>query len=301
MSPALHPVLDQYSPDCGTPFYRCVMGDGTPSIHYGIYATPGQPMREAVDAATLRLLGIALAMSGGVMPHEVLDLGAGAGGPAHLVADRTGARVCCVDLCPHHAAENLALAGERGLEGRIETWTGSFDALPVAWSGRFDLVWSQEAICHARDKAAVFREARRALKPGGVFAFSDILLAEDAPPAEAAVFSDVNAVLCLATRAAHLRDLRQAGFADVEDDDWSAWLPENFRRMLDQLECHRGDLLACGVDPARIERFASSLRRRIAWPAGSVMRWGAFACRAPRESGMGQGEQQEGTHRDRLQ
>lgn len=136
MSPALHPVLDQYSPDCGTPFYRCVMGDGTPSIHYGIYATPGQSMREAVDAATLRLLGIALAMSSGVMPHEVLDLGAGAGGPAHLVADRTGARVCCVDLCPHHATENLALAGERGLAGRIETWTGSFDALPGAWAGR---------------------------------------------------------------------------------------------------------------------------------------------------------------------
>jgi ubiquinone/menaquinone biosynthesis C-methylase UbiE len=208
-------ILAQYSAEVGTAFYRTVMGDGVPVIHYGIYVEPSTSMQQATENATRRLLEIALRKSGIFPPKEIIDLGSGPGGSAHFLAKQTAATVTCVDLCPHHHRENETLAASLGLADRIRTWTGSFEIMPDDWAGKFDLAWSQEALCHASDKPAALREIRRVLRPGGVFVFSDILLSETAPPSEAEVFGKVNAVTKLSTAKDHLRDQTEDGFTET--------------------------------------------------------------------------------------
>lgn len=272
-------ILEQYSEEAGTAFYRTVMGDGAPVIHYGIYENHGTTMREATENATRRLLEIALRKLGTFPPKEIIDLGSGPGGSAHFLAKVTFATVTCVDICPHHNRENQTLAAALGLADRIRTWTGSFEKLPLEWSGKFDVAWSQEALCHADDKSAVLREIRRVLRPGGIFVFSDILLAANAPEEEADVFRGVNAVTKWSNTEEHLHDLAEAGFTEMEHIDWTPHLAENFRRMLIRIEDNRSFLMADGVPADLLDRFADSLRKRIAWAPGSVLEWGAFACR----------------------
>jgi sarcosine/dimethylglycine N-methyltransferase len=236
-------------------------------------------MREATESATRRLLGIALQRLCGSPPLEIIDFGSGPGGSAHLLACETGATVTCVDLCDHHNLENAAIAQAMGLAERIRTWTGSFERLPSGWSARFDLAWSQEALCHSRDKPAALREARRVVRPGGVLVFSDILLAENAPADKARVFSEVNAVTEWTTAEGYLHELAKAGFDGIVHHDWTPHLKENFQMMRLQIARHRDSLLAEGVLPELIERFTASLDERISWAPGEVLQWGVFSCR----------------------
>lgn len=269
-------ILTQYSAVVGTVFYRTVMGDGAPVIHYGIYEDSSTSMRQATENATRRLLEIALRKSGTFPPKQIIDLGSGPGGSAHFLAQQTAATVTCVDLCAHHHRENETVATELGIHDQIRTWTGSFEKLPEDWSGKFDLAWSQEALCHATDKPAALREIRRVLRPGGVLVFSDILLSETAPTHEAKVFSNVNTITRLSTAQDHLRDLTAAGFTKTEHINRTPHLHENFRRMRSQIESNHDQLLAQGVPAALLESFATSLGQRLAWREGSVLEWGAF-------------------------
>ena len=271
-------VRSQYDLQSGTPFYRQVMGDGTPVIHYGIYDYPETSMRQATENSSKRLLEIALGCMPSHHPNRIIDLGSGPGGSAHFLAKATHASVTCVDLCEHQHMENRETATSLGLSDRIETWTGPFEVLPHDWSGKFDLAWSQEAFCHAADKLAAFQEAHRVLHSGGVLVFSDILLAENAPTEASEVYSRVNAVARWTTVKQHIEDLTKAGFVEITFHDWTPYLAENFQRMLGQIETHRASLRESGVPVEMMERFTESLRERLRWSPGNVLRWGAFCC-----------------------
>jgi SAM-dependent methyltransferase len=111
----------------------------------------------------------------------VLDLGSGAGFDAFLALNRVGpaGHVIGVDMTADMlrlARENAAKRGATNVEFR----EGRIEKLPVN-SASVDYVISNCVINLSADKAAVFGEIARVLKPGGRFAVNDIVLLQPLP------------------------------------------------------------------------------------------------------------------------
>jgi len=194
--------------------------------------------------------------------ETVLDLGSGAGFDAFLAAREVGdtGRVIGIDMTPEmleRARRNAAAGGYRNVEFR----EGRIEALPVEDSS-VDLVISNCVINLVPDKAAVYREVARVLRPGGRVVVSDIVL--DAPLPEAVAGSVAALTGCVAgaaMRGDYLRTIAEAGLRDIEVVDDKAFgemaltmIPESLLRTME----------SAGVDVPAVARTVRSITVR-AW------------------------------------
>ena len=117
-------------------------------------------------------------------PGEVvLDLGSGGGIDCFLAARAVGpqGRVLGVDMTPEMielARGNAEKVGATNVEFRL----GELEALPFE-AATVDVVISNCVVCLSPDKAAVFQEAYRVLRPGGRIHLSDMMLVGELPQA----------------------------------------------------------------------------------------------------------------------
>jgi len=155
-----------------------------------------------------------------LQPGEVvLDLGSGGGFDVFIAGRKVGAtgRAIGVDMTPEMLAKarrNAAAYRERnGLEN-VEFRLGEIEHLPVE-NASVDVVISNCVINLSPDKAQVWREIGRVLKPGGRVAVSDIALVKPLP---AAVLEMVEALVGCVSGAALIDDtVRMAEAAGLTD------------------------------------------------------------------------------------
>ncbi len=152
-----------------------------------------------------------------LQPGEtVLDLGSGGGLDAFLAASRVGAsgRVIGVDVTSEmiaRARDNAARAGVSNVEFR----QGRLEQLPVE-DNSVDAVTSNCVINLVPDKAAVFLEAARVLRPGGRLVISDIVLDGRLPGVvERDVLAYVGCVAGAMQRESYFDAVRRAGLHEV--------------------------------------------------------------------------------------
>ena len=102
------------------------------------------------------------------VPYEaLLDVGCGTGFLIDMLARRRAAEYCGVDLSGAmiRAAKGKAIPGAAFLEG-------SADRLPYP-DGRFDVVVCSQSFHHYPRPEKAMQEAKRVLKPGGLYILSD--------------------------------------------------------------------------------------------------------------------------------
>jgi SAM-dependent methyltransferase len=129
-----------------------------------------------------RLAGtLALARAAGITASDrILDAGGGIGGPARQLAMRFGCSVTVLDLTAEYCAVGERLTAWTRLTDKVSFVEASALQMPFA-AASFDLVWTQHASMNIPGKEALYREIARVVRPGGRFAFFDILAGPNQP------------------------------------------------------------------------------------------------------------------------
>ena len=167
-----------------------------------------------------------------LQPGEVVvDLGSGAGRDVFRAARVVGpaGKVIGVDMTPQmlvlarHNAEKFV--GKTGI-ANVEFREGVIEKLPLE-DGFADVVISNCVINLSPDKAAVFKEIHRTLKPGGRLVVSDIVLRREL--SEAARRDEQLYACCIGgamLKEDYLSTIQQAGFSEIAVLNESYFEPE---------------------------------------------------------------------------
>ena len=111
---------------------------------------------------------------------KILDVGSGLGGPSRFLAATHGAHVTGIDLSPPFVEAATMLSERTGLADRTTFRVADALALPFDDS-TFDYAWTQHVAMNIRDRARLYAEIFRVLKPGGLFAIYDVIRRDGEP------------------------------------------------------------------------------------------------------------------------
>jgi SAM-dependent methyltransferase len=156
--------------------------------------------------------------------EHVADLGSGSGMDAFIAALAVGpeGRVIGVDMTDAQRQKAEKLRVRAGF-GQVEYRKGYIEELPIE-SGTVDCVISNGVINLSADKARVFREAARVLKPGGRLAIADIVTETQLP--ESVVCNATLWAACIGGALqvdAYRREIEGAGLVLVSQVENSAY------------------------------------------------------------------------------
>ena len=205
--------------DTAIRFLEALWGDG--------YLSPGGP--DEVDRVVEGLV---------LKDKTLLDIGCGSGGitlhlsQAHGLAHAVGFDV---EMPVIEAAQ--IRAASRGLSDRVSFVQAAPGPLPFS-DASFDVVFSKDALLHVPDKDALFADIFRVLKPGGVFAASNWMIAHDNEPSQEmkAYVAAEGLSFAMASPQRYAQAMGDAGFINVTIRDRNPWYREVAREELARLK-----------------------------------------------------------------
>ena len=197
---------------------QLVWGDG--------FLSPGGPeeIRRLLEGVDLR-------------GRRVLDIGCGLGAiDVLLVREHGAASVTGIDLEPELVHKARQRAAAAGLSERIQAQVVEVGPLRFA-DCSFDVVFSKDSLVQIPDKRAIFAEAARVLRPGGMLVMSDWLRGGEGPYSDELLefFRLEGITYNMASFEQSRAALAAAGFVDIDIRDRNAWYRELAQRELTSL------------------------------------------------------------------
>lgn len=255
---------DYYDSEEADSFYHAIWGGE--DIHVGIYDDTDDirtASRTTVDRMAAKVAPL--------KDKRIVDLGAGYGGAARVLAEEHGAHVACLNLSGVENERNRMLTAEAGLQERVEVIDGSFDDAPFE-DATFDVAWSQDAILHAPDRLAVLDEVARLLKPGGELIFTDPMQADGLQDREALqpIYDRIH-LPDLASFEFYREELKKRGFVEVETERLTHQLGRHYGRVREELAARRKEL---ELPEDFVERMLAGLKLWVEGAASEKLAWG---------------------------
>lgn len=223
--------------DTAIRFLEALWGEG--------YLSPGGP--EEVDRVVE-----GMALEG----RTLLDIGCGTGGITLYLLERHGlARVTGFDVEGPVIEAARQRAAARGLSQKAGFIQAPPGPLPFP-DASFDIVFSKDALLHVPDKDALFAEIFRVLKPGGVFAASNWMIAHDGEPSAdmKAYIAAEGLSFAMASPARYAEAMRRAGFERIETRDRNPWYREVARGELARLKGPLYEVASAAVGAAYVDK-----------------------------------------------
>jgi len=173
----------------------------------------------------------------------VIDLGSGAGNDCFIARSETGetGKVIGIDFTPAMIDKARANAEKLGFHN-VEFRQGDIEKMPVT-ANIADVIVSNCVLNLVPNKAAVFNDIHRVLKPGGHFSISDVVLIGNLPDAlrkDAEMYA--GCVAGAIQNSAYLQLIADSGFEDITVQKQKAIIIPD-------------DILSRYLDAAQLESF----------------------------------------------
>lgn len=141
---------------------------------------------------------------------RILDVGCGLGGAARFMAAHYGAQVEGIDLTPEFVDVGNVLTQEAGLATKVRLLRASALDLPQE-DASFDRATMFHVGMNIEDKAALFAQISRVLRPGGLLAVYDVMKIGEAPVDYPVAWAKDESTSFVATSASYQLAIEAAG------------------------------------------------------------------------------------------
>ena len=275
-SDAVRTAQDYYNSDDADNFYSRLWGGE--DIHIGLYQSDDEDVIPASHRTVARMAELVADHLG--TGASVLDIGGGYGGSARYVAETFGASAVSLNLSEVQNERGRAQNEQRGLADRVTIVDGDFENIPYD-AASFDVVWSQDAMLHSGNRTRVLDEAVRVLKPGGVFVFTDPMMADDCPPG---VLGPVLERIQLETmgspgfyqQALEERDLKLRVF-----EEHTHQIPRHYGGIKDTLTAREAELAGSAISDTYIANMKKGLQHWVDAGRSGHLAWGIMVFDKP--------------------
>jgi ubiquinone/menaquinone biosynthesis C-methylase UbiE len=159
-----------------------------------------------------------------------LDIGSGLGGASRYFASERGCTVMGIDLTDEYVRVAAHLANRVGLGGSVSYQQGSALSLPFP-PDTFDGGYMLHVGMNIEDKATLFREVWRVLKPNGVFGIYDVMRDGEGDFTFPVPWATTAGTSFVVSAGSYRRLLEEAGFTVYNERNRREFAIEFFRQM----------------------------------------------------------------------
>lgn len=142
---------------------------------------------------------------------RVLDVSCGISGPVRYIASKFGCHVTGIDLTEEFCRAATMLTQRCDLSDRVNFVRGDVLGLPFG-DGSFAIVWCQNVTMNIEDRARLYGEVHRVLRPDGRFTFTEYTAGPAGDPIYPPPWARDPSISFLVSRDEMLATLEWAGF-----------------------------------------------------------------------------------------
>jgi ubiquinone/menaquinone biosynthesis C-methylase UbiE len=207
---------------------------------------------------------------------RLLDVGSGIGGPARFFAHHQKCHVTGIDLTDEFVRVARGLSQRVGLADKVTFVQGSALELPFP-AASFDGAYMLHVGMNVGDKAALFAQVKRVLKPEGFFGIYDVMRIGPGEIVFPVPWAATGATSFVADDVTYRRLLTAAGFKVVNERERQAYALEFFARTKARIAevglPPLGTHIVMGADfPQKLSNVVDALERGAVAPVEMIAR-----------------------------